>query len=130
MASPAPVRGARILVVEDEPLVAQVLADMLALDDHVVDVAANGRLALEMIEKQAYDLILTDLHMPELDGVGFYRELQQRHPRLRRRVAFVSGSTGLPESADFVAEADLPILTKPFRMGDLSRITQRMLSAP
>lgn len=77
---------ARILVVEDQPIVAQVIAEMLEADGHEVETAANGRLALAKIEGRPYDLIISDLRIPELDGVGLYREVTRRQPALSQQV--------------------------------------------
>ncbi|HET6366932.1 MAG TPA: response regulator, partial [Pseudomonadales bacterium] len=85
------IRGKRILVVEDEPIVAGLLADMLMADGHEVDTVNTGRAALEQLADQAYDLIVSDLRMPVLDGRGLYRELQANRPELLRRILFVTG---------------------------------------
>ena len=60
-----------ILVIDDEPLVAAVIADTLMVIGYEVETAKNGREALEKIATCSYDLILSDLRMPELDGVAF-----------------------------------------------------------
>jgi len=90
-----------ILVVDDEPLVAAIMADILGLEGYEVETAKNGREALEKIAARSYDLILSDLQMPELDGVGLYHELERQRPSLLPRLAFVSGSTEVPEYASF-----------------------------
>src|SRR6266568_8610364 len=86
-------RPACILVVDDEPLVVALLADFLRLEGYEVETAKNGRDALAKIQARSYDLVLSDLRMPELDGVGLYRALEQQHPGLLPRLAFVSGTT-------------------------------------
>ena len=96
-------RRACILVVDDQPLVAALIADLLALEGYEVETAKNGREALEKIAGRSYDLILSDLQMPELDGVGFYHELERQRPSLLPRLAFVSGSTEVPEYASFAS---------------------------
>ena len=63
-------RRACILVVDDEPLVAALMADTLGLEGYEVETAKNGREALEKIATRSYDAVLSDLRMPELDGVG------------------------------------------------------------
>jgi len=73
--SPAPTAPAHILVVDDDPLISELVVDMLAMEGHEVDTASNGVEALGKLQNQRYDLIVTDLHMPKLDGSGFYREL-------------------------------------------------------
>src|SRR5713101_3728455 len=74
MMSPEPPLPPRALVVEDELRVAQLVAEVLEAEGYEVDTAANGLLALEKIEAHAYDLIVSDLRMPELDGLGISRE--------------------------------------------------------
>jgi CheY-like chemotaxis protein len=119
---------ARVLVVEDEPLIAQMLRDVLEAYGYEVEVAANGLLALDKIEARAYDLILSDLRMPELDGVGLYREIKRRKPELLSRLLFVSGTTDEPEYQRFLAESAVPVLAKPFVLADLERLTGHMLA--
>jgi two-component system NtrC family sensor kinase len=119
----------RILVVEDQPAVAQVIAEVLEADGHDVETAANGRLALDMIEARPYDLIISDLHMPELDGVGLYREIKRRQPALLSRFLFVSGTAHEPEYHRFLVESAVPILAKPFTLADLQRLTRHVLEA-
>ena len=95
-------RRACILVIDDEPLVAALMKDILELEEYAVDTVKNGREGVEKIAARSYDVILSDLRMPQLDGVGLYRELEQQHPRLLPRLAFVSGTTEPPEYASFL----------------------------
>jgi CheY-like chemotaxis protein len=123
-------RCACILVVDDEPIVAGVMADVLGLAGYEVETAQNGREALERIATRSYDLILCDLQMPELDGAGLYRELERQQPSLLQRLAFVSGSTDVPEYASFCQRTAVTLLGKPFSIEDLLRLVQRLLGDP
>ena len=87
----------RILMVDDEPLIAQLVVDVLTTEGYEVDTAASGLLALDRIKEGSYDLILSDLRMPDLDGFAFYHELERRRPELVRRMIFISGTTEHPE---------------------------------
>ena len=98
------IRGKRILVVEDEPIIAGLLGDMLMADGHDVEAVHTGRAALEKLATGTYDLIVSDLRMPVLDGRGLYRELEKHHRgdapahRLRARAsALRPRQRGLPE---------------------------------
>src|SRR6266849_8518102 len=122
-----PTRRACILVVDDQPLVAALMADILGLEGYEVETAKNGREALEKIAARSYDLILSDLQMPELDGVGLYHELERQQPSLMQRLAFVSGSTEVPEYASFCEQTAVTLLGKPFGVADLHRLVQRLL---
>jgi len=123
----AQTRRNRILVVDDEPLVTVLMAEALAMEGHDVDTAKDGQEALEKVSACAYDAILSDLRMPVLDGVGLYRGLDQQHPGLLRRIAFVSGTTEPVEYASFLEETGVPVLHKPFDIEDLQQLVQRLL---
>ncbi len=120
-------RRACILVIDDEPLVVALMTDILGLEGYEVETAKNGREALEKIAARSYDVILSDLRMPELDGVGLYRALEKQHSSLLRRLAFVSGTTEPPEYASFLQRTGATVLSKPFALTDVHQLVQRML---
>jgi DNA-binding NtrC family response regulator len=124
-------RGQRasILIVDDEPEVASILAEILAEDDHRVDTADNGIEALDKLRDGAYDLIISDLKMPHLDGPGLYREVARRHPDMVRRMIFVTGDTLGPESAEFLRRSAAPTFGKPFEPDDVRRVIEQILHA-
>jgi two-component system chemotaxis response regulator CheB len=80
----------RILVIDDEPSIVHGLAQLLRREGYRVRVAtaAHGRHALAQLQVQPYDVILSDLHRPELDGQAFYALLRQQYPALCPRVIF------------------------------------------
>jgi len=122
-------RSIHILVVDDEPLMAQPLADALAAEGYEIDLAVNGQRALEKIKNQTYDLILSDLRMPELDGVGLCQELERRQPDLLRRMIFITGAIEHPDYQRFLAQTSVPVLAKPFGLSALYALTRQVLSA-
>jgi two-component system NtrC family sensor kinase len=82
----------RILVVEDELDTRDLLDFTLRAAGHRVDSVASVRDALELLADHSYDVILSDLRMPEMTGEDLYRRIQHGWPHLAPRVAFVSGS--------------------------------------
>ena len=122
------IQGKAILVVDDEHYVADMLADLLRLDDHSVDVAPNGHVALERLRAQPYDLVLIDLKMPELDGPGLYEALARDHPQLLRRLVFLTGDALSSEISAFLERAGAPYLYKPFTLEEVRRVIHRALS--
>lgn len=124
-----PVRKKTILVVDDEPEVAELLVEVLAVDGHQVEAVPNGARALEKLNECAYDLILSDLRMPELDGPGLYRELESRRPDLCQRVIFLTGDTLSPQIREFLEQTGAPNLNKPFVPDEVRRLVQRFLEA-
>jgi PAS domain S-box-containing protein len=115
-----------ILIVDDEPGITRALAYLLRRDGHTVETAANGHLALKKCQGQDYTLILCDLRMPELDGPGFYRELQRCHPHLCPRVVFLTGDTLSPEAQAFLEHSGAPRLAKPFTAFMVRKAIQRL----
>jgi DNA-binding response OmpR family regulator len=124
---PAP--KARILLVDDDPLISELVVDMLAMDGYDIDTAQNGIVALDKLETQGYDLIVTDLHMPKLDGSGFYRELIGRRLHPSKKIIFLTGTTGGTEEHRFVQDAGLPLLLKPFNIVELIDLVRAVLNS-
>jgi signal transduction histidine kinase len=114
--APVPIAAARgrVLVVDDEPDVLRGLARALGRQ-HDVTTAAGGREALSRVveESAAYDLILCDLMMPDMDGAAFYRELSRLFPGSVDRVVFMSGGVFRPEIEQFVDSVPNLRLDKP-----------------
>jgi CheY-like chemotaxis protein len=120
----------RILVIDDDPFVSQWLADALAADGHDVALAENGLTALDLIRETRFDLILSDLRMPELDGVTLYQELERQWPSVAQRVIFVTGNGEDPAYQPFLARLDGRTLAKPLDLEALSQLIRRSLSTP
>jgi CheY-like chemotaxis protein len=116
-------------VVDDETIIAQLIADVLSSEGYDVHTAPNGVVALERIAERSYDLILSDLRMPELDGLGLYREIEKWQPELLRRFVFITGTSEHTDYQDFIDDVKVPILTKPFDMLHLQRVAREILDA-
>ncbi|GAB4394156.1 MAG: hypothetical protein Tsb0032_16710 [Kiloniellaceae bacterium] len=115
MAAPS----AGILIIDDEPEVAQMLADILIAQGHQVVTADSGERALGLIEGQDFDVILSDVRMPRLDGPSLYAALERRNPELLRRTAFVSGDTLSPSARIFLQRVQRPFIEKPFNLDEV-----------
>ncbi|MFT3913187.1 MAG: ATP-binding protein [Anaeromyxobacteraceae bacterium] len=119
--APAPqaVPRARILVVDDEALVGTVLARTLR-GDHDVQVVTSARAALDKVEQgERFDVVLSDLLMPEMTGMDLYAELQKRDPGYVRRMVFLTGGAFTPAAREFLEETKVVCLEKPFEVGAL-----------
>ena len=117
----------RVLVVDDEPWVAEILARMLEADGHAVDIAGNGAIALDRVRERSYDLIVCDLRMPDLDGPGFDAQLQREMPEMLPRVVFITGSAMTPAVEGFLERTGAPYLNKPFTVSDIREGTREIL---
>jgi CheY-like chemotaxis protein len=87
----SPLAGRRLLVVDDEPALRAGLESFGRLRGFDVVTAADGRQALAAVESQAFDAVVCDLRMPEMDGAEFYEALRVRRPGLARRLLLVTG---------------------------------------
>jgi two-component system NtrC family sensor kinase len=117
----------RILVVEDEPTVANLIADVLGDEGMRVDVLLDSREALRQAERESYDLAVCDLKMPGMDGQMFYLALVQRHNPLHEHILFVTGDMVALRTQEFLDRHRLPHVAKPFRMEELSGAVHGML---
>jgi CheY-like chemotaxis protein len=126
-ALPRPVRQGRVLVVDDDVELAAVLAAALRAEQHDVEIAANGVEALSALAHGRFDVILSDVRMPKLDGPGFYRELQQRYPEMVDRVVFITGDILGRETAAFLERTRVAHITKPFDIKQVRRIVHEVL---
>src|SRR5438445_340090 len=124
-----PVPGKTILVVDDEPAVAMLLAEALSRDGYKIDMAANGAVALRMLAARSYDLIISDSGMPGLGGCELYREIERREPHLTRRFVFVTGDILNSRTRAFLARTGAPQLEKPFTVESVKRVVRRALLA-
>jgi two-component system NtrC family sensor kinase len=126
MASPPPTA---ILVIDDEPSLLRAVARLLRREGYTVATAANGRYALAQLQVQLYDVIVCDLHMPDVDGPAFFALLTQQYPALRQRVIFLTGNSGSAASRRFLTQCGRPWLRKPSPIATIRRAIQDVLQA-
>ncbi|TVR99111.1 MAG: PAS domain S-box protein [Rhodospirillales bacterium] len=119
--------GQRILVVDDEAEIGQMLADILVAEGHRVTLAASGREALDAVAKEPFDLVVSDLVMPELDGSHLYRMLLENHPHLASRTVFMTGDTLSRSAKAFVRDSARPLIEKPFTPEEAVRVIREAL---
>jgi len=120
-------RKKRILVVEDEPILGVLCKRVLAARNFAVDVVDNGLLAKEAVEREDYDLCITDIRLPGISGIQLHEYLQ-RHSRLADRLIFVTGDTLNGNIQDYLDSCGRPCLMKPFTPEELVQIVHRTLS--
>jgi len=104
----------RVLVVDDDPDLADVMREMLEAAGYEVSTAESGAVALELLATARFDAIVSDLRMPDMDGAGLWREVSARHPLLARSMLFVTGDTLSPDAREFLRNARCAALDKPF----------------
>lgn len=115
----------RILVVDDDPTVRMFLETILQ-EEGTVDSVADGWSGLEKVRENYYALIVTDIEMPRMNGIAFYREAARQFEGIGSRFLFFSGAVD-GENADFIKRQELAYLDKPTRLGVLREQAQRIL---
>ncbi len=118
-----------ILVVDDDSDFASVVEDVLTTSGYQVTTATSGASALDLVRGRTFDLILIDIRMPELDGPGFFKELQSRDPEHARRVMFMTGNAVGPDTAEFLFSVRAPYLRKPMPIDELRAAVARFFLA-
>jgi two-component system NtrC family sensor kinase len=122
--------GRTALVVEDEPSVRDLIVALLKEHGWGVDVADGGRAALQRVARQPYDLIISDMRMPDGDGPDLYKQVLAQTPALARRFVFITGDTANPDAWTFLEGAGVPMIEKPFPPSVLEDAVTRVLTGP
>jgi len=114
------------LVVEDEPLISRVCRKTLSSEGFEVDIAMNGLIAKDMVTKKDYDICLSDIRTPQMNGIEFYRYLEKEYPGMARKVIFTTGDVLSGNIDIFLQEVGSPFLPKPFLPDDLRKIVRKI----
>jgi len=117
----------RFLVVEDDHLLRGLISELLEARG-TVETSPNGKEALEKTKRHFFDVIVSDIGMPTMNGMDFFREAIKEDPFMGRHFVFCSGEIG-PDQERFFRENQLPHLKKPFKVNDLMEIIQHILGA-
>jgi two-component system, NtrC family, sensor kinase len=119
----------RILVVEDESTVAQLVVDVLREDGHHAEAVLDSQEGLTLVSRGHYDLVICDLRMPRLDGPAFYDALVRTGSPVRDRIIFITGDTLAPRTLEFLERHKVPYLAKPFLVEEIKLVVNRALTA-
>ena len=105
------------------------LAAIRSVDEVVV--APGGAAALQLLERDsAFDMVLCDLMMPDVDGPMVYATLEERWPKLAQRMVFVSGGAFTQRSQQFLDSVARPLITKPIRPDQLVAVYEQLPAPP
>jgi CheY-like chemotaxis protein len=115
----------RILIVDDEPLILNILKAIVE-DLAVVETAENGLEALSRVKGQYFDAIISDISMPLLNGIEFFRQASDNDPAIGSRFLFYSGNLN-DERKRFFAENNLQYLSKPATIGQIKNSVRDIL---
>ena len=118
-----------VLVVEDEPGIAKICMRILAAEGFQVDIAVNGEVALGMWREKDYDLCISDIRTPRMNGIELYRQLEIERPEVVNRFIFTTGDTLSGNIKTFLEETERAYLPKPFAPENLRAIVKTVFVA-
>ena len=117
----------RILVVDDEESVRNLLRDGLVETGWVVDTAGTGAEALQLIRDNLYDAAVLDFALPDTNGVMLHRKIREMDPELAQCTLFISGVAQSDERLDYFGSDGLGFLSKPFNIWEVVTRLQKMV---
>ncbi len=118
--------GNKFLVIDDDPVTRQLLSDILcSIDGYKTDEAPNGVIGIQEVKANDYDIVFTDLTMPELNGLGVLKEVQKINPGLP--VVVVTGMSTIDVAINVMKEGANDFITKPFKIKTITSTVERIL---
>jgi len=123
--SPAPAAGGRILVVDDEEVIRRLIAQHLTGLGYACEQAGDGRLGVAMASTGSFDLVLSDIAMPGLDGLALAREVRRTAPSTP--VVLVTGNATFDHALRAIRHGACDFLLKPFNLDTLDQTVKRAL---
>lgn len=115
----------RVLIVEDDPVIAELLTVILS-EEALVETAENGEEGLRKTNKGYYDVVLSDLNMPIMNGIEFYKQAAARDASIGRRFLFFTAYPQ-PENLAFFQEHNLRYLTKPANIDEIQTTVRELI---
>ncbi|MBM4350544.1 MAG: response regulator [Deltaproteobacteria bacterium] len=120
--NPGPAQPIRIWIAEDEDELREILRDSLSGGNRTVRVFQNGREVLEALKKEGFDILLTDLIMPEVDGIELLNEVKSRYPD--SIVIIMTGYASLDSAIQAIRGGAYDYIRKPFKLDELEILIQ------
>ncbi len=127
-AAPSAKRRGRILVVDDEALIRSVVRRALSSEHDVVAVSSGPEALAELEKDPSFDVILSDVMMPEMTGLELLAELEVRSPAMAKRVIFLTGGAFASQTRDSLSRLENDCLEKPFDVADLRALVNQRVA--
>lgn len=112
-----------ILVLDDEPIVGRRLKPALEKSGYLVDVVESGADAIRLLDQQPYDIVVTDIRMEGIDGLGVLRHAQSKSPR--PLVIVITGYATVDVAREALTLGAFDFIAKPFKLDDLRAVIAR-----
>ena len=122
------VSGARVLILDDEPCISELLSEMLLLLGYAPTKCSSPQAALDLLDREEFDVILSDFRMPQMNGDEFYRKAVARNAGIKARIVFLTGDTMSEETQAFLARTGSRHLSKPFDLVSVEQLIAEIVS--
>lgn len=119
--------GKKVLVVEDEPGIALVCLRTLTAEGFDVDIAVNGQIGLNMLRQNGYDLCISDIKTPYMNGIDMYQKLVEEDSEVIDQFIFTTGDVLSGNIKGFLEATGIPNLPKPFTPEELRDIVRKVM---
>ncbi|HDQ45848.1 MAG TPA: response regulator [bacterium] len=116
----------RVLAIDDEEVIGYLIQRIGSMLGFEVDWVSDGVLALQKIERETYDVILSDFRLPKMSGESLYQEIARQNPEMLTRLIFMTGDTLNQQVIHFFDRCRIPFLIKPFDVDELHQIISRL----
>lgn len=113
------------MVVDDEPLVRHSLSELLTLSGYTVSVASNGKEALDLLKNYTTDILITDMKMPQIDGVQLLRQIRADYPDIP--VILITGYGSIENAVEAMREGAYDYITKPILDAEIKLVIERLI---
>ncbi len=119
----------RILLIDDDSQIKALIQRILERAGYTVDAVSSTLDGLELLDQRFYDAVVSDVLMPDMDGVEFYDEVLAQHPDLCERLIFITGDASRLATSMFLQRTGVPFLLKPFAASDLLNLLKKLAPA-
>ena len=117
----------KALVIDDEKGVASLFSDILKSNNFEVEIAKDGIQGYNLLREKDYDLVISDIKMPHLNGKTLYQKIKEEKLIDPKKVILTSGDVLGSETIDFIRNERINFLIKPFKIKDLLSMIKRIL---
>src|SRR5688572_30550822 len=117
--------GIRLLLVDDEPLIRESLYEILRMEGYTVETSDTGEKALELMEKQAVDVVVTDFKLPKMSGLQLLKEIKKKYSRTE--IIMITGYGSVESAVEAMKVGAYDYITKPINDNEIKLIIEKIV---
>lgn len=121
-------RSARVLILDDEPCISELLTAMLDILGFTPTKCYSPQAALDLLDREDFDVVLSDFRMPQMNGDEFFRRAIAKRPDLVSRIVFLTGDTMSDETQHFLKSHSARHLSKPFDIASVEQVITEIIA--